>query len=496
LRRSEPSSSSQSRADKAAAVDAALLEEDVEELYEHAPTGYLSSLPGGLVVKVNQTLLSWTGHRREELVGRMRLQDLLAPGARIYYETHYAPLLQMQGAVREIALELIQADGGLLPVLLNSTMVRDEAGAPRIVRTTVFNATDRRRYERELLQARADAESRARAALALAHVDDGVLLVSTDGRVDVLNAAGERILGVSAEDAIGREAGDVVPGWAAIAAHVPIGGPGDRATTVVLPVTRGGYEQWLATAGVESGDGVVYTFRDVSAEHRLEQLRNDMVATVSHELRTPLTGVSGSAQTLLAHYDSLDDATRRQLLELIVGEGERLTTVVDKILLTGRLAAGSAEAQSEAFDVAAVVANVRDSLPAGAQTRLVVEVDQGIRVSGQPGTTEQILASLVDNAIKYSAGAVRVRVEPGQPFVRLTVADEGPGIPLAERDRIFERFYRLDPDQQRGVGGTGLGLYIAKQLTARMGGRIGVLPSDRGTTVYVDMPAAGQPATR
>ena len=113
---------------------------------------------------------------------RQRLHDLLAPGARIYYETHYAPLLQMQGRVREIAVELVRADGGRLPALLNSTLVCDEEGEPRVIRTTVFDASERRRYERELQRARSEAESRARAALALAHVNEGVLLVTADGR--------------------------------------------------------------------------------------------------------------------------------------------------------------------------------------------------------------------------------------------------------------------------------------------------------------------------
>jgi PAS domain S-box-containing protein len=144
-----------------AAIEGGLLEDSAEDLYDHAPCGYLSTLPDGLVVKVNATFLEWTGHRREDLVGRRRLQDLLTPGGRIYHETHYAPLLSMQGRVREIALEIVCADGRRLPVLLNATIRRDPAGAPRIVHTTVFNATDRKRYERELLLAR-DRERAAR----------------------------------------------------------------------------------------------------------------------------------------------------------------------------------------------------------------------------------------------------------------------------------------------------------------------------------------------
>jgi serine/threonine-protein kinase RsbW len=137
-----------------AAALGGVLEDSTEDLYEHAPCAYLSTLPSGVIVKVNATFLAWTGHRREDLVGRRRFQDLLTAGGRIYHETHYAPLLQMQGAVREIALEVVCADGRRLPVLVNSVLRRDAAGAPLLVRTTVFDATDRKKYERELLLAR------------------------------------------------------------------------------------------------------------------------------------------------------------------------------------------------------------------------------------------------------------------------------------------------------------------------------------------------------
>ena len=146
---------------------AALIEESAEDLYEHAPCGYLSALPGGMIVKVNQTFLTWTGYRREDLVGRKRFQDLLTAGGRIFHETHYAPLLRMQGAVREIEVEIVCADGRRLPALINSALTKDAAGEPLLVRTTVFNATDRKEYERELLRERqrAEQESKAKADL-------------------------------------------------------------------------------------------------------------------------------------------------------------------------------------------------------------------------------------------------------------------------------------------------------------------------------------------
>jgi PAS domain S-box-containing protein len=140
-----------------------LIEESAEDLYDNAPCGYISALPDGTIVRVNQTFLDWSGHRREDLVGRKRFQDLLTAGGRIFHETHYAPLLRMQGTVREIAVDIVCADGGRLPALINSVLKKDEDGRPLLTRTTVFNATDRKEYERELLRERQRAEQAAKA---------------------------------------------------------------------------------------------------------------------------------------------------------------------------------------------------------------------------------------------------------------------------------------------------------------------------------------------
>ncbi len=140
-----------------------LLEDDPADLYENAPCGYFSALPDGQVVKANRTFCEWTGRPVGKLIGT-RFQEMLSVGGRVFYETHLAPLLRMQGMVREVALDVVRADGSLLPCLLNAVEVRDDRGAPLLVRATVFEATSRRRYERALLAAqRAAAESERRA---------------------------------------------------------------------------------------------------------------------------------------------------------------------------------------------------------------------------------------------------------------------------------------------------------------------------------------------
>ena len=129
------------------------IEEDLQDLYENAPCGYLSLRPDGRIFKANQTFCRWTGYVPDELVGR-RLHDFLNIAGRIFYETHFAPLLRMQGFFDEVALDLVKKDREPLPVLVNAAERRNSEGKPQFIRLTVFNATDRRRYERELLKAR------------------------------------------------------------------------------------------------------------------------------------------------------------------------------------------------------------------------------------------------------------------------------------------------------------------------------------------------------
>jgi sigma-B regulation protein RsbU (phosphoserine phosphatase) len=140
------------------AAFSAMLEDDVDDLYDNAPCGYLSTLLDGTIAKINATLLGWLGYRREDLVGRRRFGDLLTIGGRLYHETHFAPLLQLQGEVGGVALDLRAAGGDRLPVLVTSTVKTGDDGQPLLIRTTIFDARDRRAYERELLRASQVAE--------------------------------------------------------------------------------------------------------------------------------------------------------------------------------------------------------------------------------------------------------------------------------------------------------------------------------------------------
>lgn len=146
----------------------ALLEDSIEDLYENAPCGYLSTLMDGTIAKINTTLLGWLGYRRADLVGRKHFADLLTVGGRIYYETHIGPMLSMHGEAGGLALELVRADRTRLPILVTSVVKAGPDGTPQLIRTTIFDATDRRAYEQELQRARDTADLERQRAQRLA----------------------------------------------------------------------------------------------------------------------------------------------------------------------------------------------------------------------------------------------------------------------------------------------------------------------------------------
>lgn len=172
-----------------AAFEQALLVDDPEALYEQAPCGYLSVRADGVLLKANRTFLTWIGRRREEVVGEISFVDLLAPGSKVFNETHVQPLLHLEGQVSEIAMEVLRADGTRLPVLVNAVMDRTAGGAPGTVRIAVFEATERRRYEQELLDAKRRAEEAERRLTVLSRTLQDTLMPPRNPRIEGLDVA-------------------------------------------------------------------------------------------------------------------------------------------------------------------------------------------------------------------------------------------------------------------------------------------------------------------
>jgi PAS domain S-box-containing protein len=327
---------------------------------------------------------------------------------------------------------------------------------------------------------------RAQAAQALEFVGDGVFLVGHDGVVLLWNPAAARITGLPEEGIVGAPAAEALAGW-------PLG-QGERPQT--FPVDGPHGELWLSLTAAEFPHGTVYAFRDLTEERAVEQLKSDFVSTVSHELRTPLAAIYGAAMTLQRSDVELNDVQEAGMLGVISGESERLARIVNDILLASRLDSGAATVEIGRTDAAelarGVLAAAEAHLPPDVELVLSVP-EPGPQVAADPDGLRQVLVNLVENAVKYSpnGGLVEVELEPADGRIRFAVRDSGLGIPASEHERIFEKFFRLDPNLSRGVGGTGLGLYISREIVRRMGGRIRVESEPgRGSTFSFELPVA------
>jgi signal transduction histidine kinase len=243
------------------------------------------------------------------------------------------------------------------------------------------------------------------------------------------------------------------------------------------------HERWLHAS--------LYRLRE------LDRMKDEFVAVVSHELRTPLASVYGAAMTL--QRPDLDGRLRGPMLAIVYRDSARLAHLVDQVLWASRLESGRVETPVEQFDGARLATEVVDSARAHLDEGVSLELHEPETlppVVADPEKVRHVLANLVENAVKYSpdGGQIEIELEPVGSCVRFSVKDEGLGVPREEYERIFEKFHRLDPHLSRGVEGTGLGLYICRQLVQQMDGRIWVRSREgQGSTFAFELPTAGRP---
>jgi two-component system phosphate regulon sensor histidine kinase PhoR len=248
--------------------------------------------------------------------------------------------------------------------------------------------------------------------------------------------------------------------------------------------------------GEASGEpiGAVLVLHDISELRRLERVRQDFVANVSHEFKTPLTAIRGFAETLLG--GALDDADhRKRFVEIIQEHAERLTRLTDDLLRLSKIEAGQMELQLHAVNPGDLVALCVETARFSSQRKqLTIDVncpESLPAVRGDAGRLRDVLQNLLDNAVQYTPpeGHITVSAEAENGEMIFTVADDGIGIPHADQERIFERFYRVDEGRSREVGGTGLGLSIARHIVEAHGGRIWVESTvGQGSRFYFSAP--------
>jgi two-component system phosphate regulon sensor histidine kinase PhoR len=355
---------------------------------------------------------------------------------------------------------------------------------------------EQRRLAAAEAAARATAAEREQAAAVLDAVGDGIFLVDGEGVIRFWNRAAELLTGVRADRARDRPVVEAFADWSSVGEQIPTAAAGGApARPVTLPVGVGGRELWLSFVAVRATAGIVYAFRDVTSARRLEEAKDDFIATISHELRTPMAAVYGASLTLLREDVQLEPGRQRELVEMIATQSARLGQITEEVLLTNQLDRGAVSVQQDRVDVGKVARAAVQAMSPQLEPPATLDVDVAggdTTASGDSDRIQQVLVNLLDNALKYGGGSpVAVRVETANGFVRVSVTDSGPGISLADQQRIFDKFFRADPQLSRAPGGTGLGLYISRELVERMGGRLAVSSEPgAGATFVVELPTA------
>ncbi len=250
-------------------------------------------------------------------------------------------------------------------------------------------------------------------------------------------------------------------------------------------------------APADKPSGAVVVLHDVTELRRLERVRQDFVGNVSHEFKTPLTAIQGFAETLLA--GAIDDPkNNRRFLEIIRDHAARLARVTDDLLKLARIEAGKLELEFFPVGIQELIGGCAETTLLKASRKQIsfsMEVPSGLpAVRGDASLLHDVLQNLLDNAIQYTprGGRVVVGAAAGPREVTITISDSGIGIPLADQERIFERFYRVDAARSREAGGTGLGLSIAKHIVEAHGGRLWVESAvGQGSKFSFSIPLAG-----
>jgi PAS domain S-box-containing protein len=339
-----------------------------------------------------------------------------------------------------------------------------------------------------------------RSVAILSNIADGIVAIDRDGKVVLWNAAAERITGVPAEEALERTPSEVLQRDLESDRESPAG---ER----LLSIRRGGEDIWLSLTEAIMHDpagavaGRIFAFRDISAERVVEQMKSEFVSNVSRELRSPLTSIYGFAETLLRDDVLFGEEERSTFLGYIASEAGRLTAIVDRLLAVARLDSGDLQVQLAPTDVSAVVSEVvasaKQSLALEGHEFVLDLPSEPLAVTADRDKLRQIVTDLVENAVKYSpgGGTVRVAARRRDDTVEVSVDDEGIGIPEAEQGRIFAKFYRAETGgRDLASAGTGLGLFIAKELLAAMRGRIWVRSREgEGSSFAFSLPLSAQP---
>lgn len=514
------------------------------DLYEQAPCGYVITEPGGLIAKANSTFLDWTGYCRNDLIGKKRFQDLLSPSGKVFHDTHFGPLLHMQGYANELAFDIVCANGQRLSAILNSRLLRDTSGAPKLVLITLLKTSQRRSYEQELLAARRNAESAAAEVRRLNTALEELLAATTaerdrlwrlskdilaigslDGKFIAANPAFTSLLGWDASEVSGMSMETIVPNEDRdeFRRNMQLLGEGQSLFGVeVRRKAKSGTFIWISW-NIIVEQGLLYMIgRDVTEDRRqrllLQQAEDNLrqaakmeavgqlTGGIAHDFNNLLAGMVGNLQLMRVRLGQgkTEDLTR--YIDAAEAVADRATSLTQRLLAYSRKQTLQTKPTSVNERIAFMLDLIERTVGPGIdiETQLNPHIHPALSDANQ---LETALLNLAINARDAMPGGGRLVVKTegvalhdqheahavgltSGDYVLISIADTGCGMAPNVLKRAFDPFFTTKPIGQ----GTGLGLSMVYGFVRQSGGQVRIDSGlNAGTTVKMFLPVSLDP---
>lgn len=474
---------------------------DAEALYENAPCGFLSFLPDGMIIKINETLLNWLQYQREEVLDKLRFSDIISKGGNLHFEMFFRPMINMHGGVRELRYELLKKDGSSLTVLVSATTFKDPSGKINVINAAAYDITDRKKYEYELLLAKNSADAERKQFKFLADLIPEMIWTATpSGEIDYVNErfynyfhSSSRVLSRRAilKNVWSEDRAKLVEAWKSSLQNSSelkcevrlLNANGDPVWHILRAVPYlnefAGVEKWFGSCA------------NIDEHVKKLQQKDDFINVASHELKTPLTSLKAVLQML----SRVKNVPSTQLLPKLIDQANRsmdkVGNLIDDLLNVSRITAGHVSLKKTEFTVEELVNACCATMFIDQKHELIIEGDQQTRLCADIQRIEQVLVNFINNAIKYAPDSrvIRLLIEKRLSDVKISVCDSGQGIDPDKIPHLFERYYRAD---NTGIqySGLGLGLYICSNIIKRHNGKIGAESElGHGSTFWFALPA-------